>query len=187
MAAGAQLLLNNGFGSFRLRGLFRSFLLLSLLFLNDLLQRLLDAAEGFPGRCAWCGRELADGDVFKLHGDVSTFMNLWGDDAFQRDIGVFLCVVGCFDPVDPDLDAGPLGEDAVLVPAKGIDALEEGLFIDRCRVDEATAVLIVDLSEPSLAAIDLVTGDDAIWKAGTADLDAAIDLTGLQISGALDH
>ena len=142
-----------------------------------------------PGRGPGCWRQLADSDVFHLHHDLASTVNLRGNDAIERNVGILLGVITHLHPVDPNLDARALGEDAVLVPPVGIHLGGELTGIERFGEDQAAPVFIVDLAKPTLAAVHLVALDRArgiILQPLAADLNAAVDEPRLRVTRALD-
>ena len=113
-------------------------------------------------------------------------MDLRRDDAVEWDVRILLRVVAGLDPIDPHLDPGSFSENTKFVPAKGVHALQKGHLVHWGGIDESAAVLVIDLAEPTLPAIDLVTGDRTVRQAGTADLNSAVDLSRVQIAGTFD-
>ena len=116
-------------------------------------------------------------------------MNLRSDDAIERNLGILLGVITHLHPIDPDLDAGALGEDAILVPPIGIHLGGELTGIERFGEDQAAAVFIVDLAKPALTAVHLIALDRApriILQPLAPYLNTAVDEPRLRVSRALD-
>ena len=116
---------------------------------------------------------------------MTALVDLRGDYTVQGNVWIFLGVIAGFDAVDPNLDAWTFSEDAVFIPAEGIDRLEQLFLVNRGGVDEAASMFVEDLAKPPLAAVDLVPGHGyTIRQARASDLDATVYLSGRQ---SLEH